>query len=189
MPCYRHPKTCNLIEVMNWEYCYQHQDDIIMAPLWNDCLLTWPMFRLSFKVCIFCKLDLSKGDYQATPAMLIYHHTCLWDDLDRAPSFALIPGIYRLKMWFKCDAVLVNTLRPRQDGCHFTDDIFKRIFLNENVWISIDISLKFIPKGPIDNVPVLVQIMAWHQPDDKPLSEPMMVWFTDAYMHHSASMS
>ena len=33
----------------------------------------------------------------------------------------------------------------------FTDDILKRIFLNENVWISINISLKFVPKGPIDN--------------------------------------
>ena len=32
-----------------------------------------------------------------------------------------------------------------------------------------------IPKGPINNMPVLVQIMAWRRPDDKPLSEPMMV--------------
>ena len=38
--------------------------------------------------------------------------------------------------------------------------ILNAFFLNENVWISIDISLKFIPKGPIDNIPVLVQIMA-----------------------------
>ena len=49
------------------------------------------------------------------------------------------------------------------------------IFLNENVWISIKISLKFVPKGQIDNIPALVQIMAWHRPGDKPLSEPMMV--------------
>ena len=47
----------------------------------------------------------------------------------------------------------INTLRPRQDGRHFPDDIFKRIFFNE-----------------------------------KPLSEPMMVLSTDAYMRHSASM-
>ena len=39
----------------------------------------------------------------------------------------------------------------------------------------IEISLKFVPKGPINNIPALVQIMAWHQPGDKPLSEPMMV--------------
>ena len=67
-----------------------------------------------------------------------------------------------------------NTLRPKQHGCHFPEDIFKHIFLNDNIWILIKISLKFIPKGPINNIPALVQIMAWHRPDDKPLSEPMM---------------
>ena len=69
----------------------------------------------------------------------------------------------------------VNTLRPRRNGRHFADDTFKRIFLNENVWIPIKISLKFVPKGPINNIPALVQIMAWRRPGDKPLSEPMMV--------------
>ena len=54
------------------------------------------------------------------------------------------------------------------------DDIFKWIFLNENVWISINISLKFVPMGPINNIPSLVQIMAWRQTGDKPLSETMM---------------
>ena len=44
-----------------------------------------------------------------------------------------------------------NTLRTRQNGRHFPDDIFKCIFLNENVWITIKISLKFVPKGPISN--------------------------------------
>ena len=69
----------------------------------------------------------------------------------------------------------VNTLRPRQNRRHFTNDTFKRIFLNENVRISIKISLKFVPKGPINNNPALVQIMAWRRSGDKPLSEPMMV--------------
>ena len=55
------------------------------------------------------------------------------------------------------------------------DNIFKCIFLNANVWISIKISLKFVPKGPINNIPALVQIMAWRHPGDKPLSAPMMV--------------
>ena len=68
-----------------------------------------------------------------------------------------------------------NTLRPIQNGHCFADDTFKRIFLNENVRISIKISLKFVPKGPISNNPELVQIMAWRWPGDKPLSEPMMV--------------
>ena len=68
-----------------------------------------------------------------------------------------------------------NTLRPRQNGCHLPDDIFKWIFLNENVWISINISLKFVPRGPINSIPTLVQVMAWRRPGDKSLSEPMMV--------------
>ena len=71
--------------------------------------------------------------------------------------------------------IIFNTLRPRQNGRHFPDDIFKWIFLNENVWISINISLKFVPMGPINNIPTLVQVMAWRRPGDKPLSEPMMV--------------
>ena len=69
----------------------------------------------------------------------------------------------------------LNTLRPRQNGRRFADDTFKRIFLNENVRISIKISLKFVPKGSINNNPALVQIMAWRWSGDKPLSEPMMV--------------
>ena len=72
----------------------------------------------------------------------------------------------------------VNTLRPRQNGRHFADAIFKCIFLNENIWIPIKKSLKFVPKGPINNTPSLVQIMAWRRPGDKPLSEPMMVSLT-----------
>ena len=53
--------------------------------------------------------------------------------------------------------------------------LFKRIFGNKNVRIFIEISLKFVPKGPINNISTLVQIMAWCRPGDKPLSEPMMV--------------
>ena len=46
------------------------------------------------------------------------------------------------------------------------------------------ISLKFVPNGPIDNNPTLVQLMAWRQIGDKPLYEPMLTQFTDAYMRH-----
>ena len=67
-----------------------------------------------------------------------------------------------------------NTLRPRQNGRHFADDILRCIFLNENAWISLKISLKFVPKVRINNIPTLVQIMAWRRSGDKPLSEPMM---------------
>ena len=42
-------------------------------------------------------------------------------------------------------------------------------------WIPTKISLKFVPKSPINSIPALVQIMAWRRPGDKPLSELMMV--------------
>ena len=64
------------------------------------------------------------------------------------------------------------------------DNIFKCIFLNENYIIPIQISLKFVPRSPIDNKLALVQVMAWCQIGGKPLPEPVMAQFTDAYMRH-----
>ena len=69
----------------------------------------------------------------------------------------------------------LNSLRPRQNGRHFADDTFRRILLNENIWTWLKNSLKIVPKVRINNIPALVQIMAWRRPGDKPLSEPMMV--------------
>ena len=63
---------------------------------------------------------------------------------------------------FKVHNVL-NTLRPRQNRRYFPDDKFKWIFLNENIWISVSISLKFVPSGPINNIPTLVHVMAWRR--------------------------
>ena len=73
-----------------------------------------------------------------------------------------------------CGSYTINTLRPRQNGGLCANDIFTCIFLNEKVWISINISLKSVPKGQINYIPVLVQIMAWHPSGDKLLSEPML---------------
>ena len=52
--------------------------------------------------------------------------------------------------------IMINTLRPRQNDC-FADNIFKHIFLNENIGISSKISLKFVSHGPINNNPSLIQ--------------------------------
>ena len=64
-------------------------------------------------------------------------------------------------------SISFNSLKPRRNRCHFADDIFK--------WVLLKISLKFVPKVRINNIPALVQFMAWRWPGDKPLSEPMMV--------------
>ena len=63
----------------------------------------------------------------------------------------------------------------RQNGRHFAGDILKCIFLNENEWISLKISLKFVSKVRINNTAALVKIMTWRRLGDKPLSEPMMI--------------
>ena len=49
--------------------------------------------------------------------------------------------------------------------------------------------VKFIPRSPINNKPVLVQVMNWRRTGDKPLPEPMMTQFTDVYMRHYGEMS
>ena len=115
------------------------------------------------------------------------------DQLNTRPLSRQIPRTREIRQARLIDNItlllMLNKLRPRRNEQHFADDIRRRIFFNENVWISIKISLKFVPKGPINNIPTLVQIMAWRRSGDKPLSEPMMTWFTDANMRHSASMS
>ena len=64
------------------------------------------------------------------------------------------------------------------------DDNFKCIFLNKNDIILIRISLKLVPRSPIDNTPALVQVMAWRRIVDKSLTELMMNQVSDAYMRH-----
>ena len=77
--------------------------------------------------------------------------------------------------WIQFIVNALNTLRPRQNGHHFPDDIFKCIFMDKNVWDLLKISPKFVRKMQIDNIPSLVQIMARRRTGDKPLYEPMMV--------------
>ena len=85
--------------------------------------------------------------------------------------------------------IIHNTLKLGQNGHHFLDATFKYIFFAENCCILEQISLKFVPRGSINNLAALVQMMAWCLTGTKPLSEPTMAWFTDTYMHHSAAMS
>ena len=59
--------------------------------------------------------------------------------------------------------------------------------MNFHEWkfcISIQISLKFAPKSPTDNNSALAQVIAWRQTGDKPLPEPVLTQFIDAYMRH-----
>ena len=81
-------------------------------------------------------------------------------------------------------SILLNSSPPEQNGYHFADDTFKRIFIHEDVRTLIEISLKIVPRGPIKNDSALVQVMAWCWPGDKSLPEPILAQFIDGYMWH-----
>ena len=109
--------------------------------------------------------------------------SCAWESKCSSPSRSVLFffSFFVVVFLFGPDTcnyhseIPINSLRPRRNRRHLADDIFKCIFLNENEWISFRISLKFVPKVRINNIPSLVQIMAWRPPGDKPLSEPMVV--------------
>ena len=85
---------------------------------------------------------------------------------------------------------IFNTLRrPRQNGRHFRDDILKWFVVDVNAWISIKISLKFVSRGPNNNMPALVHMAIWRLLGDKPWFEPIMAQVIDTYMRQSASMN
>ena len=91
--------------------------------------------------------------------IVIFRWSCLPED-DCWPALVIINAMH-------CGMVKVqpfNTLRLRQNCCHFADNIFKCIFQNEYERISLQISLKFVTKVRINKIPALVQIMAWCRP-------------------------
>ena len=81
-----------------------------------------------------------------------------------------------------------NSSIPGKLADNLADDIFKGIFLNEDIWISINISLNFVRKDPMDGKPAFVQVMAWRRTSNKPLPEPMITSFINAYMRHYGEM-
>ena len=52
------------------------------------------------------------------------------------------------------------------------------------MYVLIQISLKFVPKGPIDINQASIKIMAWHRIGEKPLPEAMLTQFSGAYVPH-----
>ena len=114
-------------------------------------------------------------------AMLSWQHTamnhrmwCMW----------YIYGVnaWLLKVWWHSCARTSTKIctycthwgRDKMDAIFQTT--FSNALFNENLWYSIKIPLKFVLKGPINNIPTLVQIIAWRRrPGDKPLSGPILV--------------
>ena len=117
----------------------------------------------------FCpQTDRRTRWYQYTPFQLCWSGgIIIWTDgLVQDYSNSIANALEWVNECFK-----FNTLRPERNEQHFADNIFKRIFININFWISIKCSLKFV----LNNTPAMVQIMAWRRSGHKPLSESMMV--------------
>ena len=103
-------------------------------------------------------------------------------------------GLISTKLYNKHSLFLVASLRSitgnlthlplYKMAAILTDNILNCIFLNENDRILIQISLKYVPKSQINSKPELVQVMAWCRTGNKPLPEPMMTQFIDAYTWH-----
>ena len=138
--------------------------------------------RLSKGLPEISRVNLT-GVYSSAAQVFLEHQKGPWGVPEGVPDLQSHEALWHQKasgssrcLRTLCNSqACLNTLRPRQNGRHFADDTFKRIFLKENVWILIKISLKFVAKSPIDNIPALFQIMAWRRPGDKPLSEAMKV--------------
>ena len=149
---------------------------VFCCKMWSHVLLESNVFSHWLRPCS----AIDRKWTQLLPCLLHYF-------VESSASFVGDPSHgFVTRPWHDCNLwgpvaflnlmpVEVITLRQRQNGRHFTDDVFKCIFLNENLLISIKISLNFVPKGPINNIPALVQIMAWCRAGGKPLSGPMMI--------------
>ena len=73
---------------------------------------------------------------------------------------------------WSCDHTPANPLTlwgQNKMAANFTNDIFKCIAINANMWISVKVSLNFAPQDPIDNNLVLAHAVSWCQKDPKPL--------------------
>ena len=112
------------------------------------------------------------------------HHVKTFSS-QKCSFWLLFYGVLLTSLLWRCISwVLVriglNLLRPRQNGLHFADDIFKCIFFNENLGILIKISLKFVPEGPMNNLITLVWMMTLSR---KATSHYLKQWWHSLQIH------
>ena len=88
---------------------------------------------------------------------------CSWERVNQNNSICDIQTVTIQDVTLVVIIGTINPSPPGQNGCHFAGNIFNCILMNKKFYISIQILLKFVPEGPIDNKSELVQVMAWHQ--------------------------
>ena len=159
---------------------------------WRRCIES-TLYICSFTQRQICGKSIAKN-----------HETTLWVPIQSPEpssakyakylswSLSLFNPYIHLDIHLNSDGSLrlfTRSLRPRQMAAISEMTFSRAIFLNKNLLILDKISLKRLPYVLIDIVTALVQIIARHQTGDKPLSEAMVVCFTDAYMRHSTPRS
>ena len=145
-----------------------HHNDVIMDAIASKITSLTIVYSTDYS-------DADHGKHQ-TSASLAF----VWET-HRGPVNSPHKGPVTRRM-FPFDDVIMLTHLP-------SDDTFKYIFLNENVLISIKFHCSLFPNGTIINLPALIRKMAWRPPGDKPLSEPVLDRFTDAYMPHKGELN
>ena len=141
-----------------WKHSY-YEDEVIMRPfdLYNRNASTG---KITFNI----ELAMDSNHKDETVVKLSYLYKGLrilvrwYLYTELVPNFfsCLILPLTILLLTITIILIFFNTLRPRQKGRHFADDIFKCIFVNENIWNPTEISLKFIPRDQINNILALV---------------------------------
>ena len=152
-----------LVQIMAWSRTRNkpsHYSDVIMGPM--AFLITSLMIVYS---TVYSGVDQRKHQSSASLAFVRGIHRGLVNSPHKWPvTQKMFPFDDVIIIWTTDGSVdwhiyvswpgRVNTLRLRQNGHHFADDILKCIFSNENIQILMKISLKFVPEG--HNVPALV---------------------------------
>ena len=127
---------------------------MIICMLGQDDLLVFQLF--------FLKLFTPELVYNRNTTASIKAESTKWHQCDCCMT-ETSQSPHGMTGWLRQESTfLFSTLRLRQSGHHLPDDIFKCIFLNENVWISIKILLNFVPNGPVNNNPALLSSVRSH---------------------------
>ena len=145
-----------LIRAMVWD-----QKQIKLPYCWGYILkcVSLEYIRMPITSFMSSRYTILRTQYIQNDCCTLRHYIC---QSISSSALRILKWDFMMRMY--ADTKLtIDTLRPRQNCRHFADDIFKRTFLNENIWISTKFLLKFVPKCPFQNSIALVQKMAWRR--------------------------
>ena len=128
--------------------------------------------------------------------IFIPHCGCWWPGVSVTMVLSTYPCLSRA-LWDKCGPE-IDTRRLSGDwqpgfgllkcccrldkmADNLADDIFRCIFVNENIWMLNKISSKYVWECQIDNKSTLIRVTAWRRAGDKPLPEPMDALVSDIF--------